>query len=122
MSLVAELFGTPPNVIPASLAAFREYFDTQLTSDTIAVTPVAREIARVILDAPLPPLIRMFAPAHRLATAAQLPPRLRDEYDLRWTSLHAVALPLAARSVKLAAWPAMLVASKLTPRVAAAAA
>jgi uncharacterized protein (DUF2236 family) len=122
MAVVAQLFGTPDAVIPATLAEFREYFHAQLASGTIAVTPIAKEIAAVILDARLPLLIRMFAPAHRLATAAQLPPRLRREYGLRWTPLHAVALPLAARSLKLTAWPVLLAASKLSPPIRAAAA
>jgi uncharacterized protein (DUF2236 family) len=122
MGVVAQLLGTPAAVIPPTLAEFREYFDAQLASDTIAVTPIANDIAVVILQAPLPSLIRMFAPAHRLATAAQLPPRVRREYGLRWTPLHAVALPLAARSLKLTAWPVLLAASKLSPPVRVAAA
>jgi uncharacterized protein (DUF2236 family) len=115
MAVVARLFGTPPAAVPGSLGDFREYFDAQIGGDTIAVTPTARKIADVILDAPLPALMRIFAPAHRLATAAQLPSRLRCEYGLRWGPLHALALPLAARSLKLTAWPALLVASRLTP-------
>jgi uncharacterized protein (DUF2236 family) len=122
MAVVAQLFGTPAAAIPSSLDEFREYFDAQIAGDTLAVTPPARAIADVILDAPLPTLIRLFAPAHRLATAAQLPRRLRREYDLQWSPLHALTLPLAARSLKLTAWPLMLVASKLTPPIRAAAA
>jgi uncharacterized protein (DUF2236 family) len=113
---------SPAAAIPSSLGEFREYFDAQIAGDTIAVTRTAKEIADVILEAPLPTLMRLFAPAHRLATAAQLPRRLRSEYDLQWSPLHALTLPLAARSLKLTAWPLMLVASKLTPPIRAAAA
>jgi uncharacterized protein (DUF2236 family) len=122
MAVVAQLFGTPAAVLPSSLGEFCEYFDAQLAGDTIAVTPAAKEIAAVILEAPLPAPMRMFAPAHRLATAAQLPPRLRREYGLRCGPLHVLALALAARSLKLTAWPVLLVASKLSPPVRAAAA
>ena len=122
MAVVAQLFGTPAAVLPSSLAEFRDYFDAQLATDTIAVTQTAKEIAAVILEAPLPAPMRMFAPAHRLATAAQLPPRLRSEYGLRCRPLHVLALALAARSLKLTAWPVLLVASKLSPPARAAAA
>jgi uncharacterized protein (DUF2236 family) len=115
MALVARIFGTPPEVIPRTLADFREYFAAQLAGPAITVTPLAAEIAGVILDAPLPTALRMFAPAHRLATAGQLPPRLRHEYGLRWTPLHELALPLAARSVKLTTKPVLRAASRLAP-------
>ena len=115
MGLVARLFGTPADVIPPTLADFRAYFAAQLDGPAITVTPLAAEIAAVILKAPLPAPLRMFAPAHRLATAGQLPPRLRDEYGLRWTPLHELALPLAARSVKLTTKPVLRAASRLAP-------
>jgi uncharacterized protein (DUF2236 family) len=121
MALVARLFGTPANVIPPTLAHFRDYFDSQVASRTVAVTTPAREIAEVILHAPLPAPLRVFAPAHRLATAAQLPPRLRAEYELSWTPFHAGLLPLAAQSLKFAAWPMLRAASYLRPPIAAAA-
>jgi uncharacterized protein (DUF2236 family) len=120
MSTVAHLFGTPASIIPSTLADFRDYFGAQLAGDTITVTPVAREIGSVILHAPLPAPMRMLAPAHRLATAAQLPVRLRREYDLRWTPLHALLLPPAAQSVRYASWPIMLAAKRLRPFAAPA--
>ena len=122
MALVAELFGTPAAVIPPTLADFRDYFDRQVASDTITVTPTAREIAQVILTPPLPAPMRVLAPAHRLATAAQLPPSLRHDYELRWTPLHALLLPAAAHSLKLTSWPILLAAARLRPPLTAAAA
>jgi uncharacterized protein (DUF2236 family) len=122
MAVVARLFGTPAAVIPRTLADFRDYFRGEIESNTIAVTPIAQEIAEVILRAPLPVPLQMLAPAHRLATTAQLPPRLRREYGLRWTPLHALLLPVAARSVRLIAWPMLLAAARLRPPPAAVAA
>ncbi len=121
MALVAQLFGTPAAVIPPTLADFRDYFDGQIASDTITVTPTAREIAQVILEAPLPGPMRVLAPAHRLATTAQLPTRLRHDYELRWTPMHALLLPVAAHSLKLTSWPILLAAARLRPPLAAAA-
>jgi uncharacterized protein (DUF2236 family) len=115
MSLVARLFGTPADVLPASLADFREYFDAQLAGGEIVVTPPAKDVAAVILEARLPAPMRVFVPAHRLATAGLLPPRLRAEYGLRWSAAHAVALSVAARSLKLTATPVLRAASRLAP-------
>jgi uncharacterized protein (DUF2236 family) len=115
MTLVARLFGTPAPAIPRSLAEFHDYFAAQIASETISVTAPAREVAAVILDAPLPAPMRLLVPAHRLATAGLLPPRLRDEYGLRWGALHELALPAAARSLRLATAPALFATSRLTP-------
>jgi len=113
MSTVAELFGTPARVLPRSYPEFREYVDAQLASRTITVTAPAREVASVILAAPLPVPLRILAPAHRLATTKILPPRLRDEYGLRWTALHELALPLAARTLRYGSLPVLAVAARI---------
>jgi uncharacterized protein (DUF2236 family) len=115
MALVAELFGTPAAAIPRSLAEFREYLGAELASPTLTVTRPAREVAAVIHEANLPAPMRVLVPAHRLATAGLLPPRLREEYGLRWTPLHELALPLAARSVRAAATPVLFAAGRVAP-------
>ena len=115
MALVARLFGTPASVIPPSLPEFRDYFAAEIAGETIAVTAPAREVADVILDAPLPAPMRLLVPAHRLATTGLLPPRLRYEYGLRWGPLRELVLPVAARSLRLATTPALIAASRLTP-------
>lgn len=121
MAVVARLFGTPEAVLPPTLGDFRDYWAAQLASGAITVTEPGREIADVILRAPLPPLMRLLAPAHRLATAALLPQRLRVEYGLRWSPLHRLALAGAARSLRATAQPVLLVSSRLSPPVRAAA-
>jgi len=120
MAVVAQLFGTPAEVIPPTLAAFNEYFDARLDDGSIAITPVAREIGAVILDAPLPAPLSFFGPAHRLATAALLPPRLRREYGLSWSRRQAALLPLAGPAVRCSTWPIMLAAKHLRPSLVAA--
>jgi uncharacterized protein (DUF2236 family) len=115
MALVARIFGTPASVIPDSFDHFREYFRSEVESGDICVTGPARDVASVILHAPLPAPLRLLAPAHRLSTAGLLPPKLREDYDLRWTTLHERALPLAARSLQLSATPLLHIASKLAP-------
>jgi uncharacterized protein (DUF2236 family) len=115
MTVVARLFGTPASVIPPSLAEFRTYFGAQLAGEAITVTPPARAVAAVILEAPLPAPLRMLAPAHRLSTAGLLPDRLRREYGLRWSTMHELALPVAARSLKVTATPLLVAAARLSP-------
>jgi uncharacterized protein (DUF2236 family) len=116
MAIVARLFGTPPDVIPATLADLRDYFSAQLESSTITVTEPAREIARAIYRSPLRGPMRMITPAHRLATTAQLPPRLRQEYDLRLAPLHGPLLAAAGHSMRLGSRPILRVASHIRPR------
>lgn len=115
MALVARLFGTPDSVIPRSFDEFREYFSSEVEIGDICVTDPARDVASVILEAPMPTPLRLLAPAHRLATAGLLPPKLRDEYGLRWGTLHERSLPLAAHSLRLGATPLLYIASRLAP-------
>ena len=115
MALVARLFGTPTDVLPRSLAAFRDYFREQVESETIAVTAPARDVASVILEARLPVPLRVLVPAHRLSTAGLLTPRLRAEYGLSWSALHELALDLAARSLRVTGAPILFAASRLPP-------
>ena len=112
MSLTSQ-FGVPDGAVPPTLREFDAWWRETLAGDTIAVTPPARAIAGVILEAPLPAPMRLIAPAHRLATAGLLPERLRGEYGLRWTRAHALALPLAARSLRYAAAPLFLAAERI---------
>ena len=122
MNLVARLFGTPAEALPHSYDTFRTYFETQLQSGTITVTRPAREVAGVILAAALPAPLRLLAPAHRLATAHILPPKLRHPYGLRWTTLHDLALPLAGATVRYGTTPILSIAGHvqhLSPRLAA---
>jgi uncharacterized protein (DUF2236 family) len=120
MRTVAQLFGAPASVLPRSYAEFCDYVDAQFESDTIRATPPAQEVASVILATPLPAPLRLLAPAHRLATARILPPRLRREYNLRWTPLHELALPVAGHTLRYCTRPAVAVAARVRPPTRAA--
>ena len=79
----ARLFGIPDDVLPQSYAAFADYFQGMLESDTIRVGLPAREMARFLLSAPRPsqrPLFRWL----RIMTAGLLPQRQRQELQLPW--------------------------------------
>jgi uncharacterized protein (DUF2236 family) len=113
MSLVARIFGVPAEVLPSSLRELRTWFAGTLEGGSIVVTAPAREVAAVLLAAPLPAPLRLLAPAHRLSTAGLLPQRLRLEYGLRWSRAHELALPVAARSLKYAAAPLFIAAERI---------
>lgn len=113
MNLVARLFGTPGEALAGSYDEFRARFEAQVRSDTITVTRPAREVARVILAAPLPAPLRLLAPAHRLATARILPAELRCQYGLRWTPIHDLALPLAGATVRYGSAPILSAAGRV---------
>jgi len=116
MALVARIFGTPAEVIPKCLRDFRAYFDDRIASPQICVTESAREVADVILRArSLPMPLRVMAPAHRLSTAALLPPRLRADYGLGWNGKRALALRGEAQSIRLAAAPLLMLAGRMSP-------
>jgi uncharacterized protein (DUF2236 family) len=115
MALVARLFGLPATDIPTCLADFLQYWEAQLAGPEICVTPLAREVARVILEAPLPTPLRVLVPAHRLASAALLPRRVREEYGLRWSRAHALPLALAARSLNVLAIPLLRTSARISP-------
>ena len=122
MNLVAVLFGTPAEALAGNYGEFCDYFEAQVRSDTITVTRPAREVAQVILAAPLPAPVRLLAPAHRLATSRILPAKLRCQYGLRWTPLHDLALPLAGATVRYGTVPILTAAARvraLSPRLAA---
>jgi uncharacterized protein (DUF2236 family) len=113
MALVARIFGTPDDVLPRTLRDFRGYFGERVASPEICVTEPAREVAAVILRAStLPAPLRVVAPAHRLSTAALLPPGLREEYGLGWSFRRALALRGGAQSLRLAVMPLLLLASR----------
>jgi uncharacterized protein (DUF2236 family) len=78
--LFAALFGLAPADLAADWAGFAAYNETMMRSDTLTVTAPARDIARQLL---LRPGKWLRAPLwYRALTAAMLPPRLRDGFDL----------------------------------------
>jgi uncharacterized protein (DUF2236 family) len=112
MALVAQVFGLPRSAIPATLADFRGYLHDRLASPEICASAPARDVAAVILEAPLPAPLRVLAPVHRLATAALLPLRLREEYGVGWSRADAMRLSLAAPSLRVLAVPLFRLAGR----------
>lgn len=113
MTVMARIFGVPAEAIPLTLADFRDYFAAQVAGDTLAVTEPARDVASAVLGAAVPLPLRVFVPAHRLATAFVLPEHLRVGYGLRWSSRRGRALLHSARALRYATAPVAAAASRI---------
>ncbi len=108
-SAIEERLGIPEGRLPRTFGALRQYMDTMLAGGEIAVTSVARELARDIL---YPPAFLALRPAiwwTRQATVGLLPPTIREGYRLPWDS----------RKEGMLSWSASLIRTllPLTPSI-----
>ena len=87
--MAARLFGTPDEVMPATLDDFRAYMQRMLDGPTISAGETAREIAASVMHPPLPLPLRPAMEMANLITAGLMPPRLRREYGLSWDPVRA---------------------------------
>lgn len=99
----AALFGIDPAAAPRDWAAFSAYVARTLESDTITVGAPAREIASFLIR-PANPVARPAMRLYAAFTAAMLPPRLREAFDLPYSPADA-ALVAASRRALRRAWP-----------------
>jgi uncharacterized protein (DUF2236 family) len=98
----SPLLRIPPGMVPASGAALRVYLQQVFDGDVLAVTSVARELAREVID---PPGARALWPATtvtRLATIGWLPPRIRAAYGFPWTADDAAKLAAWCKRIRIA--------------------
>jgi uncharacterized protein (DUF2236 family) len=110
---IGRAFGVPEALLPPDLEAFEAYVESMLGRDgPVRVSPVARELAAVVLRPPLAPLASLVpVPTTAIAAALDripaatyawtlwpsvglLPPSVREEYGLAW----------GARERAVAAW------------------
>jgi uncharacterized protein (DUF2236 family) len=117
--------GIPDHLLPRRFGELRRYMDAMLASDEIAVTDVARDLARELLCPPAP---RVAAPAlwlMRLPTLGLLPPGIREAYGFAWRRRDQIMLRALARLVRallpltpsvVRHWPAARAAERATRR------
>ena len=96
MKTCARLFGTPADLIPATLADFRAYMTEMIDGADLCVTPTARDIAHSVMHPPLPLPLRPAMQWSNLVTAGLMPEHLRRDYGLAWDPARA-ALATASR-------------------------
>jgi len=79
--LVGELFGLRDADMPATTAELDDYRREMLDGDRLHITPWARERARqIVLDPPVPFLVRPLLESVNFVTITLLPDRIRREY------------------------------------------
>jgi uncharacterized protein (DUF2236 family) len=107
----AAFFGIPPDVWPRDWREFEDYMESMYLSDALAVSPVARHLARQVLSGAGSWLQPPFW--YRALTTELLPARLREEFQLsygereqrsaararRWLPAIYRALPVSVRFV-----------------------
>lgn len=79
----AEAFGIPGAGIPPDLEAFGAYVEGMLEGDELRATEDSRRLVRDVLSPPLPLPLRLPTAVLRQVTAAMLPQRIREMFDLR---------------------------------------
>jgi uncharacterized protein (DUF2236 family) len=83
---VAVALGARDHEVPRTAAGIRQLIDATYAANTIAVTPQARDLSRALLA---PRSVVMRGPAawlNRLFAVGDLPPFLREQYELSWTA------------------------------------
>jgi uncharacterized protein (DUF2236 family) len=98
-----ELFGMPPDVVPATYADFRDYFDGFLEGPYVYLTDEARYMGRAVaFEIPMAAHMQPAKRVHDLIMLGSLPARVRSLYRLRYTPAHAAAFTLAVRTARSA--------------------
>lgn len=82
---LASMLGIPDDLVPASHGALCRYVEATLASDTIAVGPAQRQLARDLLYPSLPGVPRWLLEPVRAITVGLLPDKLRHGYGLALT-------------------------------------
>jgi uncharacterized protein (DUF2236 family) len=97
---VARILGLAEQDLPRDYQAFRRYFDGMVRGPLLALTPTSRMLAEQVIHPPISWFPRIAGDALAVATAALLPPQVRELYDLRWGPRRRFAWRLLRRSLK----------------------
>jgi uncharacterized protein (DUF2236 family) len=99
-SAIEVPFGIPPGRLPRRADDLQRYMEAMLSSGEIAVTEVARTLARDIVHPPVPLFAQPLLALVRLATIGLLPPSIRAGYGFGWSVRHEARLRRLARCVR----------------------
>ncbi len=84
-AIVAHMLGVPDALLPTTVVELRAWMAARMADGTVRVTPQAREIARTVLY-PMPRIPRLAWDAAHLVSLSTLPPRLRRDYGIGWST------------------------------------
>lgn len=108
--LLGAQLGIPASVAPASWSGLLGWYEAMLEpGGPVRVTPTARQLAESILRPPLPFLPGPAVDLLMLPGLAFVPPRLRDEYRIRWSPPRASLAGVAA--IGLRTWVTLMPAA-----------
>jgi uncharacterized protein (DUF2236 family) len=84
--LLGEKFGIPRDRQPDSFSDFNDYFQAMLEGDHLGMTDALRDVVDATLHPELPFVAKPLVEAINVATVGMLPPRLRKELGLPWST------------------------------------
>ncbi len=84
--ITPRLFGVPERYIPPTVGEFDAYMRTMIDGDNLTVGDDGLQVARSIMDPPLPPGLRQLAGSGRIFTEGMLPPTLRQRFGYTWNA------------------------------------
>ena len=116
---LARVLGVPEALMPPTLPAFQSYVSRMLASDTLAVGPTTRTLARLVFRPPAALSLRAIGPLVEFVTVGLLPGRLREIYGYRWSPGRERLLEVAAGLVRRVL-PALPVWIRIVPHARAA--
>ncbi len=95
----AYLFGIPERLLPPTWPDFIAYNERMWEGEQLAITPAAAELTRFLFK-PLAPGLGPLMRSLRLVTAATLPARLRDAFELPYDATTAARCDRIVRRVR----------------------
>jgi uncharacterized protein (DUF2236 family) len=99
-SAIEPLLGIPEGMLPRTAAALARHLEERLASGEIAVTELARGLARDVVYPPVPRVAAPVVALMRLPAVGLLPAAVREGYGFAWTPRHEALLRLSAASIR----------------------
>ncbi|HXG02464.1 MAG TPA: oxygenase MpaB family protein [Candidatus Binatia bacterium] len=99
-SAIEPLLGIPGGTLPRTAAALERHLEERLASGEIAVTELARGLARDVVYPPVPRVAAPVVALMRLPAVGLLPAAVREGYGFAWTPRHEALLRLSAASIR----------------------
>ncbi|MGZ4212965.1 MAG: oxygenase MpaB family protein [Actinomycetota bacterium] len=96
----ADMLLLPRDRIPATVPELRAYIDEIVAGEDLVVTDAARTVAALFKHPPREATWRPILRAVSRWAFGTLPPRLRSQYDVRWTCAHDAMLTLTMASIR----------------------
>lgn len=94
--ITAASTGVAPEMLPPTVAELDAWFESELDSVDLRITPLAREVAGALLNSAV-----TRGPFDEIVCAALLPPRWREAFGLRWGPAERATWAAMSRALRL---------------------